>query len=66
MALACLVCHSMENPSHSVSSSDNEGRCSAIIGCLTRKRSRCLGEPAANPQPRGVERTRERLEFCSG
>ncbi|MQL88299.1 hypothetical protein Taro_020875, partial [Colocasia esculenta] len=42
MALACLVCHSMESPSHSfrsysVSSSDNEGRCSAIIGCLTRK-----------------------------
>ncbi|XAR55614.1 hypothetical protein NMG60_11035735 [Bertholletia excelsa] len=42
MALACLVCHSVESPSHSfrsysVSSSDNEGRCSAITNCLARK-----------------------------
>ncbi|CAL5333580.1 unnamed protein product [Camellia sinensis] len=42
MSLACLVCHSVESPSHSyrsysVSSSDNEGRCSAITNCLTRK-----------------------------
>ncbi|XP_028079660.1 uncharacterized protein LOC114281419 [Camellia sinensis] len=42
MSLACLVCHSVESPSHSfrsysVSSSDNEGRCSAIANCLTRR-----------------------------
>ncbi|KAF9603615.1 hypothetical protein IFM89_037114 [Coptis chinensis] len=41
MSLACLVCHS-DSPtqsfrSYSVSSSDNEGRCSTIITCLTRK-----------------------------
>ncbi|EEF28583.1 uncharacterized protein LOC8287928 [Ricinus communis] len=50
MSLACLVCHSVESPSHSfrsysVSSSDNEGRCSAIGKCLTRKLSL--------PPPRG-------------
>ncbi|KAJ7973963.1 PyrD [Quillaja saponaria] len=44
MSLACLVCHSVESPSHSfrsysVSSSENEGRCSAIANCLTRKSS---------------------------
>lgn len=42
MSLACLVCHGVESPSHSfrsysVSSSDNEGRCSAIANCLARK-----------------------------
>ena len=42
MSFACLVCHSVESPSHSfrsysVSSSDNEGRCSVIASCLTRK-----------------------------
>ncbi|KAG6388757.1 hypothetical protein SASPL_150190 [Salvia splendens] len=42
MSLACLVCHGVESPSHSfrsysVSSSDNEGRCSAIASCLARK-----------------------------
>ncbi|XP_065847436.1 uncharacterized protein [Euphorbia lathyris] len=42
MSLACLVCHSVESPSHSfrsysVSSSENDGRCSAIATCLTRK-----------------------------
>ncbi|CAA0818472.1 Unknown protein [Striga hermonthica] len=42
MSLACLVCHSIESPSHSfrsysVSSSDNEGRCSVVASCLTRK-----------------------------
>lgn len=41
MSLACLVCHGVESPSHSfrsysVSSSDNEGRCSAIANCLAR------------------------------
>ncbi|KAJ0256352.1 hypothetical protein HA466_0093220 [Hirschfeldia incana] len=41
MSFACLVCHSVESPSHSfrsysVSSSDNEGRCSVIASCLTR------------------------------
>ncbi|KAA8546342.1 hypothetical protein F0562_002919 [Nyssa sinensis] len=44
MILACLVCHSVESPSHSfrscsVSSSDTEGRCSAIADCLTMKAS---------------------------
>ncbi|OMO53279.1 hypothetical protein COLO4_36790 [Corchorus olitorius] len=44
MSLACLVCHSVESPSHSfrsysVSSSDNEERCSAIANCLARKTS---------------------------
>ncbi|GAV70126.1 hypothetical protein CFOL_v3_13624 [Cephalotus follicularis] len=44
MSLACLVCHSVESPSHSfrsysVSSSENEGRCSAMANCLTRKSS---------------------------
>ncbi|KAL0800784.1 hypothetical protein Bca101_055959 [Brassica carinata] len=44
MSFACLVCHSVESPSHSfrsysVSSSDNEGRCSVIASCLTRKSS---------------------------
>lgn len=45
MSLACLVCHSAESPSsqsfrsYSVSSSDNEGRCSAIANCLTRRPS---------------------------
>ncbi|XP_052188288.1 uncharacterized protein LOC127798746 [Diospyros lotus] len=42
MSRACLACHSVESPSHSfrsysVSSSDNEGRCSAITNCLNRK-----------------------------
>ncbi|XP_022727948.1 uncharacterized protein LOC111283645 [Durio zibethinus] len=44
MSLACLVCHSVDSPSHSfrsysVSSSENEGRCSAIANCLARKSS---------------------------
>ncbi|MCD7470269.1 hypothetical protein HAX54_009993 [Datura stramonium] len=51
MSLACLVCHSVESPSqsfrsYSVSSSDNDGRCSAIANCLIKKIS--LGHPAAN------------------
>lgn len=43
MSLACLVCHSVENPSpshsfrRSVSNSESEGRCYAIANCLTRK-----------------------------
>ncbi|KAM6542144.1 hypothetical protein CsatB_006591 [Cannabis sativa] len=44
MSLACLACHNVESPSHSfrsysVSSSDNNGRCSAIANCLTTWRS---------------------------
>jgi len=44
MSLACLACHSVESPSrsfrsYSVSSSDNEGRCTAIASCITRKLS---------------------------
>ncbi|KAJ6859155.1 hypothetical protein NC652_041448 [Populus alba x Populus x berolinensis] len=44
MSLACLACHSVESPSrsfrsYSVSSSDNEGRCTAIANCITRKLS---------------------------
>ncbi|KAG5544607.1 hypothetical protein RHGRI_017142 [Rhododendron griersonianum] len=50
MSLACLVCQSVESPSHSfrsysVSSSENEGRCAAIANCLTRI---SLAHPAAN------------------
>ncbi|KAL9229094.1 hypothetical protein vseg_004604 [Gypsophila vaccaria] len=42
MSLACLVCHSVQSPSrsfrsYSASSSDNDGRCSAMAACLTRK-----------------------------
>ncbi|XP_056167546.1 uncharacterized protein LOC115681604 isoform X2 [Syzygium oleosum] len=44
MSLACLVCHGAESPSHSfrsysVSSSENDGRCSAIANCLAMKPS---------------------------
>ncbi|CAA0809803.1 Unknown protein [Striga hermonthica] len=44
MSLACLACRGIESPSHSfrsysVSSSENEGRCSAVSSCLTRKTS---------------------------
>ncbi|KAH6825234.1 PyrD [Perilla frutescens var. hirtella] len=51
MSLACLVCHGVESPSHSfrsysVSSSDNEGRCSAIANCLARKTT--ILHPRAN------------------
>lgn len=50
MSLACLVCHGVESPSHSfrsysVSSSDNDGRCSAMANCLSGKLS--------IPPPRG-------------
>ncbi|XP_048489652.1 uncharacterized protein LOC104903448 [Beta vulgaris subsp. vulgaris] len=42
MSLACLVRHGVEIPSHSfrsysVSSSDNDGRCSAMANCLIGK-----------------------------
>ncbi|KAL3641802.1 hypothetical protein CASFOL_012617 [Castilleja foliolosa] len=52
MSLACLVCHSIESPSHSfrsysVSSSENEAQCSAIAKCLTRMIS--LPNPRPNP-----------------
>ncbi|KAL3641355.1 hypothetical protein CASFOL_016323 [Castilleja foliolosa] len=53
MSLACLVCHGVESPSHSlrsysISSSENEGRCSVIVNCLTRKTS--LPHHRANPK----------------
>ncbi|KAL9245509.1 hypothetical protein vseg_019153 [Gypsophila vaccaria] len=49
MSLACLLCHTVESPSwsfrsYSVSSSDDDGRCSALAACLSRKHS--------VPQPR--------------
>ncbi|XP_073052730.1 uncharacterized protein [Primulina eburnea] len=52
MSLACLVCHGVESPSHSlrsysVSSADNEGRCYVIANCLARRSS--LPHPRANP-----------------
>lgn len=52
MSLKCLTCHSVESPSHSfrsysVSSSDNDGRCSAIANCLARRSS--LIPTSANP-----------------
>ncbi|BAH91398.1 Os01g0871350, partial [Oryza sativa Japonica Group] len=42
MSLACLVCHGMSSPSHSfrsysVSSSEEENRCGAVVACLTRR-----------------------------
>lgn len=49
MSLLCLACHHVESPSHSFrsfSSSDNDGRCSAIANCLTQKLS--LNPSAAN------------------
>ncbi|OVA14975.1 hypothetical protein BVC80_65g21 [Macleaya cordata] len=44
MSLACLACHNVASPSHSfrsysVSSSENEGRCSRIVICLAKKAS---------------------------
>lgn len=50
MSLACLVCQ-VDSPTHSfrsysVSSSDNEGRCTAIVNCLIRNASYLT--PAAN------------------
>ncbi|KMT04143.1 hypothetical protein BVRB_8g185930 [Beta vulgaris subsp. vulgaris] len=50
MSLACLLRHGVEIPSHlfisySVSSSDNDGRCSAMANCLIGKLS--------VPPPRG-------------
>ncbi|KAL6848814.1 hypothetical protein ACP4OV_021397 [Aristida adscensionis] len=42
MSLACLVCHGMNSPSHSlrsysVSSSEEENRCGAVVACLARR-----------------------------
>ncbi|PON45903.1 PyrD [Parasponia andersonii] len=63
MSLACLACHSVESPSHSfrsysVSSSDNDGRCSGIAHCLTRRSplptfatSSTLSTSKVTPQP---------------
>ncbi|KAJ6798255.1 uncharacterized protein M6B38_412530 [Iris pallida] len=47
MSLACLACHSVDSPthsfrSHSVSSSEGEGRCGAIVACLNR-----MGAPSS-------------------
>ncbi|KAK4777048.1 hypothetical protein SAY86_005736 [Trapa natans] len=78
MSLGCLVCHSAESPSHSlrsysVSSSDNEGRCSAISNCITRRpsiplppsRSSALASSKVTPQPavsgNGLNNTTPRL-----
>lgn len=48
MSLACLVGHSRGGPSqsfisHSVSSSEGEGQCSAVVSCLTHKISIATG-----------------------
>lgn len=62
MTLACLVCHSVDSPSqsfrsYSTSSSDSEGRCSAIVNCLSRKVSvppegaRTMMTSKVTPQP---------------
>ncbi|CAD6235728.1 unnamed protein product [Miscanthus lutarioriparius] len=42
MSLACLVCHGMNSPSnsfrsYSVSSSEGENWCGAVVACLSRK-----------------------------
>ncbi|KAJ3677987.1 hypothetical protein LUZ60_001790 [Juncus effusus] len=36
MSLACLVCHGMDNSfrSYSISSSEGEGRCGAVVTCF--------------------------------
>ncbi|KAK3428036.1 hypothetical protein EUGRSUZ_F04148 [Eucalyptus grandis] len=66
MSLACLVCHSAESPSHSfrsysVSSSENDGRCSAIANCLAMKPSlplpltrSAISTSKVTPQPAGI------------
>ncbi|XP_010521122.1 PREDICTED: uncharacterized protein LOC104800103 [Tarenaya hassleriana] len=61
MSLACLVCHSVESPSHSFrsysvsSSSENDGRCSAIGSCLTRKTLlQAASTSKVTPQPAGA------------
>ncbi|KAK3230348.1 hypothetical protein Dsin_002229 [Dipteronia sinensis] len=50
MSLACLVCHSVESPNHSFRSyslsSSDEGTCSTIANCLTRRSS--LPAPRSN------------------
>lgn len=59
MTLACLVCRSVDSPSqsfrsYSISSSDNEGRCSAIVCCLNRKVSEAANTMVTSkvtPQP---------------
>ncbi|XP_072972039.1 uncharacterized protein [Typha angustifolia] len=53
MSLACLVCHGMESPSHSfrsysVSSSEGEGRCAAVVSCLTQKVGIPIGTSNSN------------------
>lgn len=53
MSLACLVCRGAESSSHSfrsysVSSSDNEGRCSTVTNCLTRRHSLPLPPPRSS------------------
>ncbi|RCV28319.1 hypothetical protein SETIT_5G396300v2 [Setaria italica] len=42
MSVSCLVCHGMNSPSNSfrscsVSSSEDENRCGAVVACLSRK-----------------------------
>lgn len=41
MSLACLICHSSDRShsfrSYSISSSENDSRCSTIVSCLSRK-----------------------------
>ncbi|KAL5715688.1 hypothetical protein ACHQM5_017475 [Ranunculus cassubicifolius] len=59
MSLACLVCHAVDSPSqsfrsYSISSSDNEGRCSTIGTCLTTRKASIPRDNAnakVTPQP---------------
>ncbi|XP_020593535.1 uncharacterized protein LOC110033781 [Phalaenopsis equestris] len=54
MSLGCIACHSIDSPTHSfqsysASSSDNEGRCTAMLSCLTRTAANLLGNAKIAP-----------------
>ncbi|PKU70829.1 uncharacterized protein LOC110098296 [Dendrobium catenatum] len=54
MSLGCLACRSVDSPTHSlrsysVSSADNEGRCTAMVSCLTRTTNNLLGNAKVAP-----------------
>ncbi|KAL0917728.1 hypothetical protein M5K25_012813 [Dendrobium thyrsiflorum] len=54
MSLGCLACRSVDSPTHSfrsysASSADNEGRCAAMVSCLTRTTNSLLGNAKVAP-----------------
>ncbi|GMH31338.1 hypothetical protein Nepgr_033181 [Nepenthes gracilis] len=55
MSLSCLVCHGVESPSclfrsYSISSSENEGKCS-MVACCSRGTSTIMPSSKVTPQP---------------